>query len=409
MTSERARARLGPTPLPAQVMTVAGSWVGAAAAYQAAIAGTLPWHDAVADKAAKLMDAIRAADMAAVGQAVAQGAQDRLAAFIAGVEAYQRHPYRRALTAPPALAQVGSARLLDYGARTRTRARRPVAVFVPSLVNPATVLDLSGEASLMRYLARRGVRPLLIDWGCPDDEERGFDITAYVTRRLIPLLEAARARRGTPITLVGYCMGGNLALAASLLRPDLVARLALLATPWDFHAAGMAAPHLMTALAASLEPVMAAQGVLPAECLQLVFAALDPLLIDRKFRRFATLDPESAAARAFVALEDWSNSGPPLAAPVAREVFAAWYRDNAPGQNRWRVADATIDPARLAVPSLVVLPAGDRIVPPACAGALAARLPGAQRLSPKAGHVGMIVGARGKTSLWRPLAAWLKV
>jgi polyhydroxyalkanoate synthase len=66
------------------------------------------------------------------------GDRARIAAVLAGVRAYQRHPYRRALAPPPAAARMGSVRLLDYGGEGR-----PV-VFVPSLINPPSVLDLRG-------------------------------------------------------------------------------------------------------------------------------------------------------------------------------------------------------------------------------------------------------------------------
>ena len=44
-------------------------------------------------------------------------------------------------------------------------------------------------------------------------------------------------------------------------------------------------------------------------------------------------------------------------------------------------------------PSLVVVPAQDRIVPPASAAALATALPAAERLAPALGHIGMMVGS----------------
>src|SRR5262249_18425541 len=64
-------------------------------------------------------------------------------------------------------------------------------------------------------------------------------------------------------------------------------------------------------------------------------------------------------------------------------------------------------PRALAKPSLVVVPASDRLVPPAAAAALAAAIPGAVRLDVASGHIGMMVGGRAETLLWRPLAEWL--
>src|SRR3546814_12215491 len=57
--------------------------------------------------------------------------------------------------------------------------------------------------------------------------------------------------------------------------------------------------------------------------------------------------------------------------------------------------------------TLCVIPAQDRIVPPASATALADAIPGAERLTPAAGHIGMVVGARAEKAVWQPPLAWI--
>jgi poly(3-hydroxyalkanoate) synthetase len=141
--------------------------------------------------------------------------------------------------------------------------------------------------------------------------------------------------------------------------------------------------------------------------IQALFAARDPIVALRKFRRFAAMDPESAEAIAFVALEDWLNDGVPLSLPAAEEALLGWCAGNATGQGVWRVGGDLIDPASLAMPSLVVAPRADRIVPPASAAALAAKLPHSDRLDVGLGHIGMVVGRRARAALWAPLAKWI--
>src|SRR5690606_24981500 len=128
------------------------------------------------------------------------------AQLLRGLAAYRRHPHRRTLLNPPAIWAEGSARLLDFGGPGR-----PV-LLVPSLVNRHYVLDLDEGASLVRYLAGRGLRPLLLDWGWPGPVERRFTLTDHVAGRLERALLAAPAG----LVLAGYCMGGLLALAAAL-------------------------------------------------------------------------------------------------------------------------------------------------------------------------------------------------
>ncbi len=125
----------------------------------------------------------------------------------------------------------------------------------------------------------------------------------------------------------------------------------------------------------------------------------------RKFARFAELDPRSAEALGFVAIEDWLNDGVALGAEVADECLRGWYGENRPARGGWRLAGDAVRPERIAVPCLVAIPTRDRIVPPASAAALAASLPGATLLRPNGGHVGMVAGGNARQELWTPLAA----
>ena len=317
------------------------------------------------------------------------------AAFVRGIAAYRRHPYRRSLADPPAIWREGDSRLLAYG-----DAAAPPVLFVPSLVNRAYILDLAQERSMLRYLAAGGVRPLLLDWGWPGREERRFGLTAYVER-----LERAMAAVPGRLVLAGYCMGGLLALAAALRGPARLAGLALLATPWDFHAPDPDAARMAAASLATLGPVLAG-GTLPVDALQAMFAMAGAPAIAARYRAFPGLDPAGERARMFVALEDWLSDGVPLAAPVARECLAGWYGENTPGRGQWCVAGQPVAATALAMPALIALPAQDRIVPPESAAALARHIPHATVLRPAAGHVGMVAGAHARVELWDKLLPW---
>ena len=406
MTNLILPPRTGPRPLALHLACATMIWLTSSAALPVARRGLMHWKPELEKAARELAPALESAAPDALHAALTGEVKKRVEIMLAGVEAYRAHPYRRALDEPPVLWAEGSSRLYDYGAAAPAGTSARPVLFVPSLVNRGYVLDLSARRSLLRHLAANGLRPLLLEWGAPGEAERDFSFTDYDTRRLEGALDAALAATGGPLGLVGYCMGGQLALALALRRADAIERIALLATPWDYHANPPAQLQALAAVAGPLRMVIEAAGELPVDWIQSLIAGLDPALVPTKFRAFAALDPTSPAAEDFVALEDWVNDGIALTGPVAREFLFGWYVENWPAQGRWLIDDEPVDPARLASPTLLILPEHDRIVPPAGARALADAIPGALVHSVPFGHIGMVVSAKAQGAVWSLLADW---
>lgn len=360
--------------------------------------GLLPWNPRLAQRGALLAEALAATSPTALAEAAAALWADRLEAMDRGIAAYRAHPYRRDLPDPPSVWAEGPARLLDYGGDG------PAVLCVPSLVNRGYILDLSARRSLLRFLKEQGFRPLLVDWGTPDDP--ALSVSGLIAGRLSRALKRAVTLAGGPVGLLGYCMGGTMATALAALHPGRVSALALLAAPWDFHAGRPAAAKALARLAPRL--LHAADGFVPVDWLQVLFLANDPELTARKYALFAGLDPASDAAAGFVAVEDWANDGVPLAVAAARECLLDWYGVNHPGRGSWRIGDAAVRPESLRLPVLAAVPRDDRLVMPEQATALAAAIPGATLIRPPGAHVGMVVGPEAPDLLWQPLVQWLK-
>ncbi|MBX9728254.1 MAG: alpha/beta fold hydrolase [Sphingopyxis sp.] len=313
----------------------------------------------------------------------------RRAAALAGLAAYQtadRGARRR-------LARIrhrrGRALLRDYGG-----AGRPV-VFVPSLINPPFILDLTRQQSLLRWLAAQGHRVLLVDWGTPDAAARDMDIGGHVERLLVPLIR----KLPEPPVLVGYCLGGTMAAAAACLTP--VAGLAMIAAPWHFSGFDDRARQQIAGLWAAARPTCDMMGLVPMEVLQSGFWRLDPARTIAKYEAFAAMPPGSAEARGFVALEDWANAGAPLTFAAGAQMFDDFFARDLPGTGQWRIGARAIEPQALVCPTLDLVSLHDRIVPAASAIGFA------DRRELAAGHVGMVVGRRAMRELWLPLSNWI--
>lgn len=295
-------------------------------------------------------------------------------AALAGLRRYQSAPATDAPRVRPALMQVGGTSLRDCGGSGRT------LVLVPSLINPPTILDLDPERSLVDVLARHH-RVLLLDWG-PATERRALTLDGHVSERLLPLLHEVGS-----VTLIGYCLGGTLALAAAAQAKGVEA-VATLAAPYFFDRYSADARARLVAQWQGSRATAELLGYLPMEVLQSAFWQIDPTRIVAKFARFATA--EAAEAQRFVALEDWANGGEPLPLPAAAQLVDTLF---AKGET---LSDLP------ACPMLHVTAAGDRIVPAATAATTG------DDLASPSGHVGMIVGRDAPEHLHAPLLRWVE-
>lgn len=406
MSHKSAMRRSGPVPLVLHMAMARSQYASA----QAALASLLGSEHSSGNNGAYAQplrawyDDYRDVPPAQLSAALARHCEDRLALFIKGIELYQTDAYARPQSAAETVLHIHAAALKDHGGSG------PPVLLVPSLINPSWVLDLLPGTSFAQHLVQQGFHVYSMDWGRPRAKERRFTLSDYVEKRLVAALEYIQFQNG-PCHLIGYCLGGNIALAGALVRPDLVRSFCAIATPWDFGAMGASARSIVAATYQQVRPVLAKTGEMPADALQALFAQLDPTQIERKFVKFAALDPHDPDQRKkidhFIAVEDWSNEGPPLASGVVEDCFLKFYAGNDAYKGAWRVAGQPVDPRQLACPALVLAAGKDKIVPQASTLALAERLPAPEVITPHAGHVGMMVGQQAEAMCWQPVSAWL--
>lgn len=289
-----------------------------------------------------------------------------------GLRSYEEAE-RPAPRAPyPQVAHIGSACLRDLGGSG------PPAILIPSLINPPHILDLDPETSLAAAVRDMGRRVLLLDWG-PARDRSTLDLSNHVSGLLVPLLQEI----DEPAALIGYCLGGTMAIAAANLVP--VERVATLATPWRFSAYPATARTALAELWQSSRGGAQLLGALPMEVLQAAFWSLDPIRTVSKYAAFGALRPGDRRARRFVALEDWANEGEPVPFPAAQEMMERLFAADISGRGQWQISGRTLSDA-IRAPLLNLLAGNDRIAP-------AATKPAGDSIAIDSGHVGMIVGS----------------
>ena len=304
---------------------------------------------------------------------------------LAGLRAYEQAPRRERPTPKGEVARVRGATLRDHGGSGRP------AVLAPSLINPPRILDLDEQVSLTSAIAHMGRRSLLLDWGTAD-ERNELNVAGHVEELLLPLLRSI----GEPAALIGYCLGGTMAIAAANLEP--VDRVVTLAAPWNFARYPANSKRALQEMWRNSEAPAKALGALPMEVLQAAFWSLDPQRTVRKFAEFGRLDPQSDDARRFVELEEWANQGEPLPFPAAKELVEELFGNDLPGSGAWQVGGRPVSD-RLTAPALHLTAERDLIAPPQTVAS-------GHVLAIPSGHVGMIVGS-ARDRLHEELARFL--
>jgi polyhydroxyalkanoate synthase len=268
----------------------------------------------------------------------------------------------------------------------------PPALLVPSLINPPRILDLDDQVSLTRAISEMGRRTILLDWG-KARERSDLSVAGHVEELLLPLLD----QLDEPVALIGYCLGGTMAIAAA--NHAKVERLATLASPWHFEAYPERSHEALSAMWRHSEGTAQALGALPMEVLQAAFWSLDPARTVRKFAEFGKLESSGADARRFVELEEWANEGEPLPYSAARELVEELFGKDLPGKGTWTLKGKPVSD-RISVPSLHLTAARDLIAPPQTVAS-------GEVIAIDSGHVGMIVGS-ARSRLVQALGTFLQ-
>ncbi len=401
-------ARIGPRPMGLHLglgsMTVSSS----VAALPLAQMGSYPWIPELEEEAAALSSTLQQYTLPELMLAVGNLGQSRLSGMLEGIQKYHQHPYRRAPSDHKIMWQEHGCALQEF-AKNGLPMDAPIVFLVPSLVNRSYILDLKDGRSFAVHLKSVGVRAILLDWGDPDGDVASYSLEDYFTNILFPAFEFIRSRYPeSQKHLLGYCMGGTMAVAlAEKFQSDLTTFIAV-APPWDFHAELGDAARMMFSATQQWQQVISAFGNLPVDILQTFFTALDPNLCMKKFNMFNQMDMSGERAEDFVALEDWLNDGVPLAGKVAIECLGSWYGDNAPHKGEWNLNGHTVCPQNITIPSMIAVPKSDKIVPPQSALSLAEQLENATVVTPPSGHVGMMAGARAQGGLWKNVTDWIE-
>ncbi len=367
--------------------------------------GLLPWKPELKTKAKRWEDAVAGMeDSTEVERALLSLSRDHYFAVIEGMRQLHQVRYHRVIEDMPVIWKEGSTTIHCYEPLGSGQSKGTL-LFVPSLINRHYIFDISEERSMVRHFQEQGYRCLLINWNDVGEEEEHFCVDDYIARIGCALSAIASAKH--PVTLVGYCMGGMMAMALSQLYTSFVERLVLIATPWDFHASDVQRVLMNIQTREWCNATFSVDKRMSGVDVHHILYMLDPWAVNDKYAHFSTVAKSSREAKSFVEREYWLHDNVDLSGAVAQQIFVQWALDNTPLQGSWKVSGEVIDPSYIAAPTFIAISPHDKIVPPHCSLPLSMKIPHSEVVYPRTGHVGMVAGVNAKKNLWIPIESWL--
>ncbi|MFC4912703.1 alpha/beta fold hydrolase [Actinomadura gamaensis] len=293
----------------------------------------------------------------------------------------------------------------------------PPVLFVPPLAAPARCYDLRRGCSLAEHVVAAGRLGYLLDYGPVSFADRDLGFTAWVREVLPDAIRTVSADAGgQPVQLVGWCLGGILALLAAADDPGLpIASVAAIATPVDLAAVPLAAPLRPLARVPGLGPGVvgafdAAFGGLPKPLVKRAYQLIgaDKYLL-RPYRTLTNLDDREFLAQV-EAVDHFTNSMLAYPAGTARDIYRELLQKNALSGDGVRIGSDLVPLSGVKVPVLAVAGRGDALAPVRSVRPLTRLLAGAPEVrfeTAPGGHLGVLTGRSARTTTWAHLDRWL--
>lgn len=279
----------------------------------------------------------------------------------------------------------------------------PLFICMP-LINTWTIFDLMPGRSVVEALLNAGVPVYLMDWGRPGPEDQEVSLS-HIIDVVIPraLDRVRRHARVREIDVLGYCVGGTF-LTIAVSRMTGIRRLALLATPIDFHASGRlskwAQPETFP-----LDTLIDGYGNFPAEMMKASFAWLRPMGQSAKWKSLWERIDQPGFSDVWASMEKWNDDATDFCGEAYREYVRGCYFDNALMKGGWTLGARPVRLSDGKVPAFVMAASDDHIVPPAAAFALEKVWGGpVTTRKVKGGHVAVCIGKE----LPAALIEWVK-
>jgi polyhydroxyalkanoate synthase len=282
-------------------------------------------------------------------------------------------------------------------------------VLVMSLVSKAFIFDLGPGQSLVEFLVKHGFDVYLVDWGVPRPEDKRLRLEDYVLDFLPECAARIAKDSGEPdLTMIGYCMGGQLALMYAALHPERLKNLVCLTTPVDADGMGLfrtwSDPRYF-----DVDKIVDTLGNVPPEMLYNSFQMLRPAQHTMQQIKLWDNMWDDNFVRSFRLIDRWGADQIPFPGECFRQMTKEITWGNKLYRNELTLGGRRVDLKNIICSFLAVMAEHDHIVPFDSVRETLETIGSAdkQQVVMKGGHVSLLAGANASKRLWPFLDRWL--
>lgn len=288
-------------------------------------------------------------------------------------------------------------------------------LFVPPLGSQAACFDLRRGCSLAEHFVNDGRPTYLVDYGEIALSDRELGIEHFVSE-VVPnaVRKVSEDTGGKPVHLVGWCLGGLIALLTTATYDDLPIRsVAMVASPFDLSKNPMIAPVRAAYKYTGGRVVSGALRMLGGLPAQIVGPAFKATSLTTYLKKPITLlrhrDDRDFLAQV-EAVDGLMNSMLAYPGRATLQVYQRLVLRNELATGKIQGPNKLVDLADVRVPVMNVAGSSDVLVPVAVAHAVADLLPNAPEVrleTAPGGHLGVLTGRSAPTTTWKMIDDFL--
>lgn len=318
------------------------------------------------------------------------------------------------LTPKETIWSLNKTRLYRYHPIKPPQERYPIPLLlVYALINKPFIFDLAPGRSFIEYMLGEGFDIYLLDWGTPGLEDKNITFDDYISEYLHRAVRKVKRHSGSDeISMLGYCLGGTLAVAYAAAFPEVALRnLILLTAPVDFsnQPEGSMAMWLEEDRL-DVDKLVGTYGNVPGELIRYWAKMLKPVEnFAGAYVNLLKMVDDTDAVRGWQAINRWVEDVIPFAGEAFRQFVVEYLRQNTLITGEHMIKGRPADMANIEASLLNIVAKFDHLVAQSQSESIMDMVSSQDKhlMVIPSTHVGIMASSKARYKLWPEIVEWL--